>query len=160
MAACLLPNVCAIYAGSESYPYTNAPMFGHYVGDATYFYDVAFISEAHSVDERVFPYTQAPVTYANYLDMRFFFNKIYGSAEKRTPFKHFEHDTSKDLEARMNAFFLAYFKHLRVGEAGAGRRIRCDINRYDSQQRLLDSHTVGYYDLALKKFKHTWKQSH
>lgn len=158
MLLILLPNVASIYLGRESFPYTNAPMFGHYVGEMAYFYDIKFLIDSSGVTERIFPSYDTPNQSIDYLDQRLFFNSVYGSAEKNPPFGYFNPDTSTAFESRMSAFFLACFKYLST-EKPTALRVRCEVSQYDNKQHLLSSHTIGYYDILLKRFKHTWKKN-
>ncbi|WP_157887002.1 hypothetical protein [Hymenobacter sp. PAMC 26628] len=158
MLIILLPNLYSIYLGRESFPYTNAPMFGHYIGASTYFYDIKFLIDSGSTTKRIFPYYDGEKQSIDYIGQRFFFNNIYGSAEKKSPFGYSEPNTSEAFELRMDAFFQAYFKHLFTGKS-ANLKVRCEVSQYNNEWHLLSSHTIGYYDVPLKKFKHTWKRN-
>ncbi len=156
MAVILIPNMVSIIAGKESFPYTNAPMFAHYIGPGTNFYDVKFIAADGKKQVQVFPSYGATNYYGHLKEMRFFFSKIYGPAEPASPFGYFQNDTPEKLEQRLTKFFIAYFPYTDSALV-TPEIIRLEIEQYNHQNKFLSAHEIGYYDLQKKRFYHTWK---
>jgi len=149
----LIPNICAIYKGKESYPFTPAPMFGGYIGDSTRFYDFKFIANGISGDTTVLP---SHIEHDFDLAIsRLFFDKCYWSVDPSSPLGVFNDDTPEKFEGRMDKFFSVYFKNLNKDSI---KVIRLTVNEFDRKYKRKQTHTVGYYSLASKKFTHTWKQ--
>lgn len=149
ISAFVIPSLFVIVAGAESFPYTNCPMFAHYIGKDTYFYDFTFVSEDGQA-------IQPKCEKASELHTkRLFFNKIYGSAEADSPFGHYKDDSSAEFEERMNLFFKGYFKHVPLEHPQADT-IHFEIRQYNRNYTLTSTHRIGYYNVESKKFKHTW----
>ncbi|HEY1025733.1 MAG TPA: hypothetical protein VGE26_11255 [Sphingobacteriaceae bacterium] len=147
----ILPNLAAVIIGRESYPFTPAPMFAHYIGDRSNFYDFAFIAEGDSLETAVVP--KHPEHRNELAIKRFFFDRIYGSVERNSPLWSNNNDDRNQLETRLNKFFSTYFKDL---DGGGYKRIRLEVKQYDHKYAELASHTVGVFDLSTKHFTHTW----
>lgn len=159
MVFLLMPNIYAVYRGQESFPYTNAPMFGHYIGDKTYFYAIEFIGDDGLKKRKIYPYSVTPKNNFDYADMRLFFNTTYGSVEEKSPISRFNNDTSEELEKRIESYFSAYFKHLTTDSAGI-KTVYIIVDQFDDNNKVVSSHVVGNYNVSAKKFTHTWKKSH
>jgi hypothetical protein len=147
----LLPNLYAVIKGRESYPFTPAPMFSHYIGDTSKFYDFVFIAEGDSFERVVDP---AHPEHKNQLAIkRFFFDRVYGSVEKNSPLWDEENDNKEKLEKRMSNFFRVYFKHLQHSNI---KRIRLEVKEYDHNYDALKSHRAGSFLFSTNNFVHTW----
>lgn len=147
----ILPNLYAIIKGRESYPFTPAPMFSHYVGDNSKFYDFEFIAEGDSFERVVNPEHSE---HRNQLAIkRFFFDRIYGSVEKNSPLWDEENDSRRKLEKRLSSFFKVYFKHLENSDI---KVIRLVIKEYDHNYTAIESHQAGSFSFSNKHFIHTW----
>lgn len=153
----LLANLFVIFTGHESFPFTQAPMFGHYIGPATHFYDFKFIGENGITKTTLYPGPEYKSSEPNlyYRTLRLFF-KFYGSVEENSSFGYYVNDSKEKFEQRMTNFFSAYFKYLDQGDPNI-QTVQLEINQYDRSYQLKDSHTVGYYDVLSKKFISTWK---
>ncbi|MEO6150870.1 MAG: hypothetical protein ABIN95_11745 [Mucilaginibacter sp.] len=147
MLAFLLPNAYTIYQGKESYPFTPAPMFGHYVGDSTHFYSFQFTANGK-------PF--APDNLSNLMLKRMFFDKVYWSVDPKSPLGHFDNDSKPVFEQRLSKFFSTYVKYLTTDTTI--HTIQLSVNQYDRKYRQLDAHTVGYYNHDTKRFTQTWKE--
>lgn len=158
LAACvtavfIIPNLYTMLKGQESFPFTPAPMFCHYIGENTRFYDFEFVGEGDSVEKVVAPYH---AEHENPLAVkRFFFDKIYGSAEAGSPFGYYEQDTREKLQQRLGEFCAVYFKYL--NDPGL-KRLRLRVREYDTNYVETASHVIGYFDIASQHFIHTWNQ--
>ncbi|WP_324583988.1 hypothetical protein [Agriterribacter sp.] len=153
----IIPNLYVIFKGRESFPFTQAPMFGHYIGPKTYFYDFKFIGDNGNGQKILYPsltysQTESPLYFRT---QRLFF-KIYGSAEKNSCFGYYQNDSRERFEQRMSRFFSAYFKFLNKDTSGI-QTIRLEIDQYNRQYDLKDSHIVGEYNVISKNFISTWK---
>ena len=147
----LLPNVYAIINGRESYPFTPAPMFGHYIGDKSLFYDFRFIAEGPAGETPVLP--EHPEHKSRLAIKRFFFDRIYGSVEKNSPLWDNEHDDRQEFEQRLSKFFRVYFKDLHNADY---KSIRLDVKQYNKEYKEVASHIVGSYDLSTQHFTQEW----
>lgn len=149
--AFILPNLYAVIKGRESYPFTPAPMFSHYIGDTTKFYDFVFIAEWDSFERVVDPEHSE---HKNQLAIkRFFFDRVYGSVEKNSPLWNEENDNKEKLEKRMSNFFSVYFKHLQNSDI---KSIRLEITEYDHNYTAIASHQAGSFFFSTKHFIHSW----
>jgi len=157
MCAFILPNLYAITMGREAFPFTPAPMFGHYIGPNTYFYDIDFIGQNNQTEKNLYPgLNKKTEQTSNFVIMRFFLNKVYGSAEVISPLGYFEQDTPAKLEERMQNFFSNYFKADLANDTTHINTVRLEVSQYDRNYKLLAKHVIGYYDVQSKNFKHTW----
>ena len=157
IASLIIPNLYIIFTGRESFPFTQAPMFGHYIGPETHFYDFKFTGDNGNSQKILYPslthsQTEPPLYFRT---QRLFF-KIYGSAENNSCFGYYENDSREKFEQRMSHFFSAYFKYLNK-DTSSIQTIRLEIDQYDRQYNLKNSHIVGEYNVASKNFISTWK---
>src|SRR5687767_2813386 len=104
MVAFILPNLYVIYTGHESFPFTHAPMFAHYIDETTLFYDFEYIGQNGHEERVIYPSYKEPLQSKDRLIRRFFFNKVYGSVEESS-FSHFENDSADQLKLRLEDFF-------------------------------------------------------
>lgn len=157
IAALVIPNLYVIFRGRESFPFTQAPMFGHYIGPETFFYNFKFIGDDGNSKKLLYPsltYSQTePPLY--FRTQRLFF-KIYGSAEENSCFGYYENDSREKFERRMSHFFSAYFKFLDKDTSGI-QTVRLEIDQYDRRYNFKNSHIVGEYNVNSKNFVSTWK---
>jgi hypothetical protein len=150
----IFPNLYAVIRGRESYPFTPAPMFAHYIGKKSNFYDFVFIGEGDTAEASVFP--KHPGHRNELAIKRFFFDRIYGSVEKNSPFWSNHSDDKEQFEQRLASFFKVYFNEL---EKSGFKRIRLVVIQYDHRYTESASHTVGTFDLSTKLFTHTWRNN-
>jgi hypothetical protein len=150
------PNIYYMVTGGEDFPFTSAPMFGHYIGKGTQFYSFRFIGEFDGVEKVLPPRLGKNSEIAT---LRFFFSKIYGSCEELSPFGNHPDDSSRRLEERLATYFKGYLAAL--PEAGYTdinglQRIRLEVWRYNSQDEVDAKHVVGRYTISTEKFMHQW----
>jgi hypothetical protein len=155
MVAFLLPNLYVIYTGHESFPFTHAPMFAHYIDETTSFYDFEFIGQNGHIEKVIYPSYKKALQTKDRLIRRFFFNKVYGSVEESS-FSNFRDDTVDQLTARLEVFFHAYFGYLQADSLPI-KTIRLEVHQYNKEYVLKKKHTVGYYNVSTGKFLYTWK---
>ncbi len=153
ICAFVLPSLYFIIAGRESFPFSQAPMFSHYIGQETNFYDFKYFLEKDSVEKEIYP-DSYPGHFSKLAISRFFFNNIYVSVEKTSPFGFIKNDNKEKLENRMSRFFLAYFQSHNHDTSGI---IRLDVYKYNRNNELKEKHTIGYYDILHHHYIHTWK---
>ncbi|RCH55754.1 hypothetical protein DJ568_07685 [Mucilaginibacter hurinus] len=146
MLAFLVPNIYIICKGKESYPFTPAPMFGHYVGDSTLFYSIEFTANGKNFGTDHLN---------NHMVKRMFFDQVYWSVDPESPLGNFDNDSKQAFENRLTNFFSAYYKHLTSDTAI--HRIDLSVTQYNRKYQPLAKHNVGYYDHTTGKFIHTWK---
>jgi hypothetical protein len=157
MAAFILPNLYVICIGHESFPFTHAPMFGHYIDETTLFYDFEFIGQDGQEEKILYPSYKEPMQAKDRLIRRFFFNKIYGSVEESS-FSHFRDDSIESFTARMEKFFAAYFKYVHA-DSSTIQTVYLEVHQYDKDYRLRAKHRIGYYDILSRKFIYTWRRN-
>ena len=100
----LLPNLFVMALGIESFPYTQAPMFGHYIDSETKLYLLKF--EGHKDGQTI-----DLVDYYGKSELRFirhFFSKVYGSSEYFTPFSGRVIEDEERFNERLNLFFESF----------------------------------------------------
>lgn len=154
IVAFLVPNIYVIVKGKESFPFTQAPMFGHYIGPNTLFYNFSFTAQNGEEEKLVYPSMKRIEKTAYFPTMRLFF-KYYGSTELNSPFSYYENDTREAFEKRMSAYFKAYFGYLKKDSSGF-KKIAVDVSQYDRKYTLKEKHAIGYYDIATENFISTW----
>jgi hypothetical protein len=153
-----IPNLFVIYNGKESFPFTHAPMFGHYIGENTNFYDFAFIGEDGNKETKIYPTHVNPRRSNDLFISRFFFNEAYGSVEDKAPFGRFKADSKEAMEQRMERFFPAYFKFLH-SDTSPIKKVRLEVSQFTRDYKLKDTHLLGYYDVESKNYVHQWKNN-
>jgi len=154
MLVFILPNAYTIIIGKETYPYTPAPMFGHYIGDETLFYKIKFIAKGPGGEKEVLPLHEE---HQNALAIsRFFFDKIYGSVEAKTPLGNFADETRGKFKSRMEQFCSVYFAHVKKEDPQVDR-IDFVVDQFNRNYDLKNTHAIGYYDFLTHQFIHTWK---
>ncbi|AXP82435.1 hypothetical protein CJ739_3373 [Mariniflexile rhizosphaerae] len=105
ICACfLIPNLLVIIFGIESFPYTCAPMFGHYINKDTKFYlfKLEGVKDSKSIDLTKY------LGKSDDLFMRHFFSKVYGSTDAISPFTNKFSESKSDFQERMDLFFKNY----------------------------------------------------
>jgi hypothetical protein len=149
----LIPNLCSLIFGHESFPFTPAPMFTHYVDKKSTFYEFQFQGVSDTGTVKLKPYHKDNKGFI--MTNRFFFDQIYGSVEHNYPIGTVKNDSEKKFEQRLSKFFSVYFNY---PEARDVRQIKLVVNQYDNSYKQTASHVVGIYDNVTKQFKHTWRQ--
>lgn len=147
----LIPNVYSLIIGHESFPFTPAPMFTHYVERKSHFYEFQFIGVTDTTEVKLKAYHKSNTGFL--AQNRFFFDQIYGSMEHNYPISTVENDSSEGLEQRVSKFFNVYFDY---PQARSVQQIKLVVNQYDNAYNLTASHVVGLYNNQTRKFNHTW----
>ena len=147
----VVPNLYSVISGHESYPFTPAPMFTHYVDEKSNFHEFLFFGESDTGEVKLKPRHQHNTSVVS--QNRFFFDQIYGSVEHNYPIGTVKEDSEKAFEARLTQFFNTYFDY---PEASHIQQIKLVVNQYDNNYKLTDAHIVGIYDSKTKQFTHTW----
>ena len=95
------PNIIVIVLGIESFQYTCAPMFGHYIDEETDFYLLEFegVNDNRKNDLKDY-YGKNEILF-----IRHFFCKFYGSNTQITPYSSWLEDSPEDFSNRMLVFF-------------------------------------------------------
>ncbi|WP_375324224.1 hypothetical protein [Flagellimonas sp. GZD32] len=139
----LLPNIFVVVLGIESFPFTSAPMFGHYVNDDSNLYLLKF--EGHNKDtiiELVDYYGKSEYTF-----VRHFYGKAYGSSEYLTPFADRIFEDEDKFNKRLKAFFENYNRFLQDKHNLHFQKIEVKIAKVDKfRNNLSDFETFGIYD--------------
>ncbi len=83
IVAFLLPNMWAFVDPFETFPYTSAPMFAHYVGEDTPRYRFRFMAESGGEEQEI---RATDLGLAGVEFTRYFFGHVYGSTDPTTPY--------------------------------------------------------------------------
>lgn len=146
----LIPNLFVVTMGIESFPYTQAPMFGHYINEDTNLYILKF--EGHDQEGTV-----DLIDYYGKTELRFirhFFSKAYGSSEYITPFSGRVLENPDRFQERLQSFFENYGDFLWKEHRLRFQSIEVKIARVDKNRNLLSGfEPFGIYDFAKKKYK-------
>ena len=148
----LLPNLWAFVDPYETFPYTSAPMFAHYVGEDTPRYRFRFVAEQGGKETEI---RATDLSLDGVEFTRYFFGHVYGSSDPDAPFAVAGEDTPADFEARLSAFFRNVQTVLERRDATqlSGLRlevVRLDADNYDAEVRL-----IGHYDATTQRFSRT-----
>lgn len=153
ICAFVIPSLYFIIVGRESFPFSQAPMFSHYIGKETNFYDFKYFLVSDTAEQEI-----SPDSYGGYFSKiaisRYFFNNIYGSVEEKSPFGYVKNDNKEKLEKRMTSFFDAYFKS-RFSDSAS--MIRLEVYNYSRNNEFKGKHIIGHYDIHNHNYTHTWK---
>jgi hypothetical protein len=155
----LLPHVLTIVSPHEEFPFTSAPMFAHYLGEATPRYRFLFTAE---FDDSRSPQEVrgAQLGVAGVEFTRYFFGKVYRSIDPDSPFTGPGSDTPAAFEGRMTTFLgrMAAVLQRRDPVRWRGlQRLRLEVVRMDARNHPVDVHEVGVYQVSAGRFFHTWR---
>lgn len=150
----LLPNIFVVVMGIESFPYTCAPMFGHYIDDTTdlYLFKLEGVKNNETTDLTEF--------YGKTEDffMRHFFSKVYGSTKAISPFTNKLSESPEYFNKRMNAFFDYYTSFLKTEYKKSFDNINVAVKKVDQDRNTLsDYEVIGYYDTTKNKYHSLYK---
>ncbi|MEO0527062.1 MAG: hypothetical protein AAFZ89_07540 [Bacteroidota bacterium] len=146
----LLPNLFVVVMGIESFPYTCAPMFGHYVDDNTNFYVLKFegLTDDGEKIDLVDYYGKLEIYF-----VRHFFSKAYGSIDPINPFSGRLSDNEEDFLKRMDIFFENYKTFLEKEHELFFNRIDISVAKVDAKRNILkDYKLMGYYDFNTESY--------
>ncbi|WP_418603852.1 hypothetical protein [Hwangdonia sp.] len=148
-ALILVPNIFVAILGIESFPYTCAPMFGHYIDDNTDLYLFKF--------EGVTDSTQVDLTryYGKSEDLfiRHFFSKVYGSTHAISPFDSKLSESKSDFQDRMDAFFNYYSGFILSEYNLSFNQISLSVKSVDQNRNIIKYFKpIGYFDYSDKKY--------
>ncbi|OJY99010.1 MAG: hypothetical protein BGP13_23410 [Sphingobacteriales bacterium 40-81] len=153
ISAFVIPSFYYIIIGRESFPFSQAPMFGHYIGKETNFYDFKYFLVKDTSEQEIYPDSYGGF-FSKIAIKRYFFNNVYVSVEKISPFGYIKNDNKEMFENRMSRFFTAYFQSHNQDTTS---KIRLDVYNYNRNGEFKQKHTIGYYDITNHNFIHTWK---
>ncbi|WOD43383.1 hypothetical protein [Hwangdonia lutea] len=151
----LVPNIFVAIIGIETFPYTCAPMFGHYIDDNTNLYLLKF--------EGVNDSTKTNLTefYGKSEDLfiRHFFSKVYGSTHAISPFDSKLSESKSDFQYRMDTFF-NHFSTFILSEYNLSfDQINLSVKNVDQNRNIItDFKPIGYFDYSDKKY-HTFYEN-
>ena len=148
-AIVLVPNLFAIYFGVASFPYTCAPMFAHQINDDSKLCVFKFEgSNACKTVDLEDNYGRSETFF-----VRYFFSKVYGSADAVSPFDTRLSDNHTDFHQRMNDFFEDYATFLDAEEQLPLDKITLKVKQVDVYRNdVAPCEILGYYDVKLKKY--------
>lgn len=152
IVAFLLPNLWAFVDPYETFPYTSAPMFAHYVDEDTPRYRFRFVTEGGGEEHEL---RATDLGLAGVEFTRYFFGHVYGSTDPTTPFAVAGGDTPAEFEARLSAFFRDVQAVLERRDAKQLSGIRLEVVRLDADNRDANVRVVGHYDATTQRFSRT-----
>ena len=155
MTSFLLVNAVFIIKGSENFPFTACPMFAHYIGEDTQFYNFKFIGVYNSGLEEILSPTYGKDS--EMISMRFFFGKVYGATETISPFGQMVDETPHTFENRLSTYFDYYLRSTDQSSLEGIQSVRLEVWKYDGEsERVVEKRSIGSYDVSTKRFRHTW----
>lgn len=145
----IVPNLFSVFAGVESFPFTCAPMFGHYIDENTDLFVFKFEGQKGSKKTDLVNYFGKPENHF----IRHFFSKVYGSTDEITPFSNRLSDSPEEFQHRMNVFFEHYSTFLKTEYKKSYDKISLQVKKVDFERNDLTNYeSVGYYDSKNKKY--------
>lgn len=152
----LLPNIFVVIFGIESFPYTCAPMFGHYIDDDTDLYLFKFEGVTDSTKVNLVDYYGKPEEFF----IRHFFSKVYGSTKAISPFDKRLKDSESDFQYRMDTFFNHYSKFILEKYNLSFDKINLEIKQIDQNRNTINDYTpIGYFNYSNKKYQSLYENS-
>lgn len=154
-ALILIPNFLAIIMPFENWPYTNAPMFAHYIDDKTPRYTFKFWANFKDSESTELGYYSIG---ANWSLPRYFFKYVYGAVGVTSVFNIYPDDTKVDFETRLSSFFSDFTKYYLARNTDKKERLQSislyvarlsNVTNKPEEQKL-----VGTYYLKSEKFVH------
>jgi hypothetical protein len=139
----LIPNLFVVVLGIESFPYTCAPMFGHYIDNETplYLFKLEGLNQNKTTD--LTAYLGKPEDFF----MRHFFSKVYGSTQAISPFSHKLSESQSAFQNRMHVFFEHYTTVLKEKYHLSFEQINIKAIQVDQKrQPRAEPQLLGYYD--------------
>lgn len=145
----LIPNLFVMIFGIESFPYTCAPMFGHYIDDNTDFYLMKFEGVNDSIKTDLTDYYGKPDEFF----IRHFFSKVYGSTDDISPFTNKLEESPEAFQSRMDEFFNHYSLFIKKKYNLSFDRINLKVqNVNQNREALAPSKNIGYFDSRTKHY--------
>ncbi|WP_406683908.1 hypothetical protein N1F78_14620 [Seonamhaeicola sp. MEBiC1930] len=145
----LVPNIYTIILGIESFPYTCAPMFGHYINDETDLYLLKFEGETVSNKIDLKDYYGRPEDHF----IRHFFSKVYGSTQNISPFSNRLTENEIFFNQRMNSFFRNFSNYLNEKQNLELLKINLMVKKVNSKrQNLSEFEIIGFYSIEKGKY--------
>lgn len=158
ITAFLVPNLATLVIPFEQFPFSSAPMFAHYVSDDTPRYRFRFMVEPPD-GRKTWELLGRDLGMHNVEFGRYFFGSVYGSIDPVSPYGHHGHDTREAFEARLSEFFdklVSVWERRRSEPFPRPAAIRLELALLDRENRNTEIRTVGRYDVATRRFLHTW----
>lgn len=151
----VLPNVFVMLLGIESFPYTCAPMFGHYINEDTSLYLLEFEGVHNGKTTNLINYLGKPEDFF----MRHFFSKVYGSTEAISPFTNKLNESEVAFQYRMNTFFKHYTSMLKHEYQLSFDTINIKAVKVNQDRTpLAKPEIIGFYDLHKNQYNNSFKK--
>lgn len=150
----LLPNLFVVVAGIESFPYTCAPMFGHYINENTSLYTLKFegVNESGATN-LIDYYGKSEVNF-----IRHFFSKVYGSTKTISPYSNRLSESPDLFNKRMNLFFEHYISFIDAEYNLSFDKIDLNVKQVDQHRNdITEYELIGYFDVKEKKYYSLYK---
>jgi len=150
----LIPNMFVMLFGIESFPYTCAPMFGHYIDAKTNLYLFQFEGVNKDKSTDLVDYLGKPEDFF----MRHFFSKVYGSTHPISPFTNKLSESDVAFQNRMAVFFEHYTKVLKEKYNLSFEQINFKAVHVNQDRKpLAQPKLVGYYNCLNKTYVSAFK---
>ncbi|MFD0988637.1 hypothetical protein ACFQ1R_00890 [Mariniflexile jejuense] len=145
----VIPNIFVMVLGIESFPYTCAPMFGHYIDSKTDLYLLEFEGVNDGKTTNLINYLGKPEDFF----MRHFFSKVYGSTKAISPFSNKLSESDEAFHDRMKLFFLHYTKILKDEYHLTFQKINIKAVKVNQdRKKLTEPKIIGFYDTSEKEY--------
>lgn len=142
----VIPNLFQIFKGAEHFPFSNNPMFGHYVTNSDTLAGLSFLTD---VEER----KELDLSKVGLWDVRlkrFYFSNIYGSSEENSPQKNASPNEKVFIERNTN-FFRKLTSILKSNNIEVSK-IYLEHSRLTHEGKVIDRNIIGYYDSNIQSF--------
>lgn len=144
----ITPNVIQVFSGDENFPFSNNPMFGHYLTNDDQLVTLSFLIETDSGLQNL-DYIKYGLWEVRL--KRFYFSNFYGSSEFNSP----QRNASPTLEIfeKNNTIFFGHLYEIVSKKTGNVKRIYLAMDRLSKDGEFVSRKNIGYFDPNSKSFK-------
>lgn len=156
IALVLIPNIFVMVFGIESFPYTCAPMFGHYIDDNTNLYLLKFEGVKDSTATDLTDYYGKPDEFF----IRHFFSKVYGSSEDISPFTDKLSESPEAFQNRMDEFFNDFTENmLDKHNLSFDKIVLSAVKVNHNREPQSESKIIGHFDTKTRSYVSAYQTS-
>lgn len=142
----IAPNLLQVFMGAEHFPFSNNPMFGHYVANSDTLAGLSFLTD---VKER----RELDLSKVGLWDVRlkrFYFTNVYGSSEYNSPQRNASPNKKVFID-RNTDFFRKLTSILKSNNIEV-TRIYLEHSKLTQEGKVIDRSIIGYYDSEIQSF--------
>lgn len=144
----ITPNLFRVLSGNEDFPFSNNPMFGHYITNNDQLVTLNFLIETdsglHVIDYDKYGLWEIRLK-------RFYFSNFYGSSEPNSP----QGNVSPNLDRfkKNNTIFFKRLYEIVSKETSQVKRIYLALDHLSKEGVFVSRRNIGYFDPDSKRFK-------